>query len=427
MAESLTIIPTTPQQEFILSNHRFTAFVGGFGSGKSQALFTKLLLDKFTYPDVNLLYAAPTYSLIRDIAYDRICMMLDCAPVSYNLNKAENILEIKKYGKILFRTLDAPERLVGFEVFRIYIDELDTLKHQNAQDAWNKLIARCRQKSVNNPTAPNQISVATTPEGFRFVYDRWVKRKEADYKIVHAPTHSNPHLPDGYIASLMSSYPAELIAAYIEGQFVNLTSKQVYSSFHRTLNDTTVQYESWEPLHIGMDFNVLNMNATIHVVRDDKVFATNEVTALENTPAMINYLKEAFPNHFPNRMIIYPDAYADSARTSMTSASQTDHSLLRDAGLTLDAPNGNPPIKDRVQSMNHMFCDGNGYRRYYVNTANCPSYTQALEQQVYDINGLPVKDKKNNIDDIVDASGYFIHRKYPIIRDRFIKTSLRNY
>ncbi len=425
--EPLMIELTTPQELFFLSPYRYTAFVGGFGSGKSQALFVKMLADKFSYPDTNLLYAAPTYSLIRDIAFDRLQNMLDRSPVNYRLNKAENTLEIENYGKILFRTLDSPERLVGFEVFRIYVDELDTLKASQAEESWNKLIARCRQKTEIDPLARNQIFTATTPEGFRFVYNRWVKNKTGDYHIVYAPTASNPHLPEGYIESLRSSYPAELVDAYLNGQFVNLTNKVVYSAFSRMKNDCNETYFPYDVLHIGMDFNVMDSHAVVHVIRGDKVFAVAELVKVDNTPEMINTMRETFPDHFPQKIIVYPDAYGNSARTSNASASQTDHSLLRSAGLTLDTPNGNPPIKDRVQSVNHMFCDGNGNRRYYVNTTLCPQYTQALEQQTYDLNGMPSKNKKDNFDDLVDAAGYFINRKFPILRETFSQTHIRNY
>jgi hypothetical protein len=406
--------------------------VGGFGSGKSQALFVKLLHDKFQHPDVNLLYGAPTYSLIRDIAHDRLCAMLDQSPVKYNLNKAENVLEIRNYGKILFRTLDAPERIVGFEVFRSYIDELDTLKHDSAQDAWNKLLGRNRQKSQKHPASPNQIFVATTPEGFRFVYYRWVKKSTPEYKLIKAPTASNPHLPIGYIESLRSSYPAELVNAYLNGDFVNLASKVVYASYRRDLNDTDLVHKPFDVLHIGMDFNVRNMNAVVHIVRQipnepEHVYATSELTGIDDTPSMIKRLEYSFPDHFPSRMIIYPDAYGNSRKTSGDTSSKTDHGLLRAAGLMLNTPSSNPPVKDRVQAMNTMFCDGNHKRRYFVNSERCPNYAHSLEQQAYDNNGVPEKNKSTNFDDINDAAGYFISRRYPVIKNNMIMGTTRSY
>jgi hypothetical protein len=41
----------------------------------------------------------------------------------------------------------------------------------------------------------------------------------------------------------------------------------------------------------------------------------------------------------------------------------------------------NPPVKDRINSMNAMFCNGNGERRYKVNVARCPVYTEALNSR----------------------------------------------
>lgn len=429
MTTPLVVELTTPQERFFVSKAKFPAFCGGFGSGKSEVLFLKMLFDKFAYPDCNLLYGAPTYSLIRDIAHDRLQNMLDaCANVKYRLNKAEQVLEIENYGKILFRTLDNPDRIVGFEVLRGYLDELDTLKHDDAADAWTKVIGRCRQKSKLVPNATNKVCVATTPEGFRYVYHRWVKMKKPgdDYELIKAPTYSNPHLPDTYIDSLRASYPSQLIDAYIEGEFVNLTSKTVYDMFSRSRNGCEATHESHEILHIGMDFNVLNMNAVAHVIRGNKVFAVTEITEVADTSTMIQYLESIFPEHFPHRMIIYPDAYGDSRR-SANITSQSDHQLLKSANLALDAPLANPPIKDRVLSMNHMFLDGNRNTWYYVNTDKCPNYTMALETQVYDHNGMPVKNKVTNIDDINDSAGYFIHRKFPIVKPSFDMLTVSNY
>jgi hypothetical protein len=419
---------TEPQERFFSSSSRYPAFCGGFGSGKSQALFLKMLSDKFSYPDVNLLYGAPTYSLIRDIAHDRICNLLDSCPVKYRLNKAEQIIEIDSFGKILFRTLDNPDRIVGFEVFRAYLDELDTLKHSDADAAWTKVIGRCRQKSVVDPTADNKVFVATTPEGFRYVYHRWVKQKKPgdEYELIRAPTYSNPHLPSSYIESLRSSYPAQLIDAYIEGEFVNLIAKTVYPNFTRGRNGCNETHTPQDILHVGMDFNVLNMNAVVHVIRGDKVFAVTELTEIDDTPTMIDYMREVFPDHFPHKIVVYPDAYGDSKKSAGIT-SRTDHEHLKRAGLTLDAPLANPPIKDRVQAMNHMFLDGNGNTRYYVNLDKCSQYVLALEQQVYDHNGIPVKDKKTNIDDINDSAGYFIHKKFPIIKPTFEFGMVRSY
>ncbi|MGU0043356.1 hypothetical protein ACVXHA_13080 [Escherichia coli] len=51
----------------------------------------------------------------------------------------------------------------------------------------------------------------------------------------------------------------------------------------------------------------------------------------------------------------------------------------------------NPPVKDCVNSMNAMFCNANGERRYKVNVKRCPVYAESLEQQVWMIRGSLIK------------------------------------
>ena len=59
-----------------------------------------------------------------------------------------------------------------------------------------------------------------------------------------------------------------MVEAYIDGPFVNLTSGSVYPNFNRLECHTNETIRPGEPLHVGMDFNINRMAATIHVIRD---------------------------------------------------------------------------------------------------------------------------------------------------------------
>jgi len=207
----------------------------------------------------------------------------------------------------------------------------------------------------------------------------------------------------------METYPPALVQAYINGEFVNLTSGLVWTSFDRTLNHSDAQVEGNEPLRVGMDFNVSRGCAIIQVVRDNKPIAVDEVVNTYDTPETIRVLKERYPNNF---VVVYPDA-SGNARKSVN-ATQTDLQLLKDAGFTIRVNASNPAIKDRVTATNAMLCNGKGERRYLVNTDKCPVFTEALEQQVY-ANGLPQKGEGKN-DDITDSGSYPIAYEYPVIR-----------
>ena len=407
MADEFRLSLTQPQAEFVQAEDTFPAIVAGFGSGKTEALVSRCLVRKLSFPAGWVGYYAPTFDLVNLIAIPRFEDMLERHGWPYKVHKTEMVLRIRGLGAIVFRTMDRPERIIGYEHADAAVDELDTLKEDHAARAWNRIIARNRQKKPFGEA--NTVAVGTTPEGFRFTYRKWVKEKRKGYRVIRASTHSNAHnLPDGYIDSLRATYPPQLLDAYLDGLFVNLTSGAVYPEFDRAKNHTPEKIGPREPLHIGMDFNILHMAATVAVIRDGLPLVLDEFVELRDTPTMIEAIKRAYPQR---SIVVYPDA---SSANDSTSTSLTDLSLLRAAGFTINTTAANPDVRDRVASVNGMIVNGDGKRRLLVNTDACPTLTEALEQQVYDPKGAP--DKTAGLDHVNDALGYFVHRRYPALR-----------
>ena len=395
------------QKAFATSRDPFPCYCGGYGSGKSAAAIARAMALKTEFKDCDVAYYLPTYPLIEDIAFRRFPDLCERKGWSYKLNRSSAYIEFPGAGRIVFRTMENPERIVGYEVAHSILDELDTLKPHKAQDVWNKVIARNRQKMSRD--FPNTVAVATTPEGFGFVYDRWVKNKKPGYVLFKAKTIENAeNLPDGYIDNLRNSYPSNLLLAYLDGEFVNLTSGSVYPEFDRTLNSCNTKIEDKDPLHIGLDFNVTKMAATVFVLREGLPHATEELTGVFDTPSMIQLIKSRYSGH---QIMIYPDASGQSRKSN--NASVSDLSLLQSAGFMVRSNTVNPAVKDRVLSMNAMI-HSNGERRLKINVDGCPALVEGLEKQAYDKNGEP--DKTSGIDHVIDAAGYFISHKFPIVK-----------
>jgi hypothetical protein len=103
--------------------------------------------------------------------------------------------------------------------------------------------------------------------------------------MVQASTYDNEkYLPDDYIDSLLETYPLQLISDYLKGQFVNLTSGGVYTSFDRRKNASFHEHDGFEPIYIGMDFNVMHFFYPFvyqHISQCDKtVVDLNQLQAL---------------------------------------------------------------------------------------------------------------------------------------------------
>lgn len=396
---------TGPQYDFVTATDPFPALVAGFGAGKTHAAVTRALALKLQYPRQNVAYYLPTYDLVTTIAFPRFLEALEQWGLPHKQNKNDKMVHVEGAGSFIFRTMDAPERIIGYEVADSLVDELDTLPEDKARHAWNKIIARNRQKKPDG--SMNTVGVATTPEGFRFVYDRWVRQGGPGYRIIKASTLSNAaNLPDGYIDSLRSTYPSNLLAAYLDGEFVNLVAGSVYPEFDRRLNASAETIRPSEPLHIGMDFNVGKMSAVVHVLRGDDPHAVKEYTGLLDTPAMAALLKREHEGH---KILVYPDASGNSRKSN--NASESDLAILRQAGFGVRVNPTNPRVKDRVLAVNKLI-HSEGERRYRVNPETCPDLVESLEKQAYDKHGEP--DKSGGLDHVVDAAGYFVAYRYPI-------------
>ena len=410
---------TPAQAAFVSSMEPFPAFVGGFGSGKTAAAIARIMRLKRMCPGQDVAYYLPTYGLVEDIAFQRFPAMFDRLGLGYKLNRQTATLQTD-LGRIIFRTMDNPDRIVGFEVAHSILDELDTLPIEKARNVWNKIIARNRQKAstAGGKSVANTVAVSTTPEGFRFVHERWVKNKVPGYELFRAKTMDNAaNLPDGYIDNLRNSYPSNLLSAYLDGEFTNLTAGSVYSEYDRSLNATSETVQPGEALHIGMDFNVTRMAAVVHVLRGADPHAVGELVDVFDTPAMIALIKDKYRGH---SVMVYPDASGGSRRSVM--ASESDLSLLKAAGFRVCVNSVNPAVKDRVLSVNAML-NKDGKRRYKVNPQTCPHLVESLEKQAYDKNGEP--DKTAGFDHVIDATGYFISYKFPIVKRIATVTQLR--
>lgn len=442
---------TEPQSELMTCSWKFVLFVAGFGSGKSQGLVVNALNDLFNFPGANIAIYAPTYDLLKLIVMSYVEEILTNGGFDFTLNNSEHIFYVEGYGKIICRSMDNPGKIVGYETFRAHCDEMDILGEQKARLAWNKIIARNRQKIYKRDergkripmldpvtgefvfrngyqqfeTEMNRVSAYTTPEGFGFAYKRWVKEPDpkGHYGMVRASTYSNAHnLPDDYIDTLRATYPAELIEAYIEGQFVNLTSGRVYRNFNRETHASNETVQEGEHIYVGMDFNVEHGAAAIFVLRDGVPHLVDEIHDSYDTDDTIRILEERYPN---NHITVFPDATGNKRSSSNGAPTATDLAKLKSAGYDIKVDYSNPLIKDRVNCVNAKIKNGVGEISFFVNIDNCPNVVETLEQQVWDDNGVP--DKKSGLDHMGDAIGYFFSKMFPIVRRQagFIRTTTR--
>jgi len=425
MTKNLKIELTEDQATFFQLPQKFTLFSGGMGCGKTACMIRGSFIDATHSASAIIGLYQPKYELIDSFIMPLMEAFLIEQGIRYVANRKLHEISTSngQIGDFIFRSFDKPELIVGYEVYRAHVDELDVVDEAHARTAWNKIIGRCRQTPKGLPEhlmlwneeahrfePDNKVRAYSTPEGYKFTYKQWCLNKDPEYNYLCADSRKNNFLPKGYVESQMSSLPKELIDAYVMGKWVNMASGAVYSAYkpyddlNRPIHVSRERIRHGEALHIGCDFNVRNTSATVWVKRNggEQMHAVKELTGVFDTPELIRIIKERWQDQ-GHDITMYPDA-SDPSHT--TNASQTDIILLQDAGFrikALKAKNGkykNPDVRDRISATNAGFRLG----RLFVNDQECPTVSDCLIQQAYDKNGDP--DKKSGFDHQNDATTY---------------------
>ena len=385
--------------------------VSGFGAGKTFAVARKAIMLAMANPGCDGIVTEPNYPLLTQILIPEIKTALDFFSIKYEFKTGESIFYCEIDGKetrIICKSMEGYERLIGINAAWVVMDEFDTAKTELAYNAYIKLLGRLRVGTVR------QMVIVSTPEGYRAMYRIFVEEADKGNKrLIRAKTTDNYHLPQDYIDRMRSQYPTELIDAYLNGEFTNLTSGTVYTQYDRTMNDTSKEDEGVGDIHIGIDFNVGAMSAVACLIKDNNLYAIDEYIGLFDTPELIQVLENKYGGR---KVYVYPDAAGDARKS--VQANTSDIKLLRQAGFTVLADSQNPAIMDRVNGLNTLFCNAQGLRRCFVNTVKCPKLTKALEQQAYD-EKTQMPDKKNGHDNNgIDAFGYLASKRFPLTFSR---------
>ena len=425
------------QHKFVTDNtSRYLALIAGFGAGKSFAFCMKAInlaaINVAAVGDCVGILCEPTYPLINDVLIPSMEEALEiCGIDSYTIRKTGGTPEIIiKFANgtctLKMRSAENFRRLIGINASFCGIDELDTMPTDTQRSMWKAINARVRKQG-----SIRQTFVTSTPEGHKFTYQQFVVApSESDElakqtRIIRATSYDNPTLPKEYIDDNIANFSKEEREAWVNGEFVNMTSGRIYFKYDRFLNDSNVTADSLRALqpknkdsrgmqlplptlHIGMDFNIDKMAGIVHIIDKQGPIAIAELVGLRDTEQMIEVIVKNYPDF---NVSVYPDSSGKN-RSHASALAETDISLLKAAKFNVIYDSTNPPVRDRVNSMNALFCSPTNERKYRVNQKMCPKYVQCLEQQVYDENGQP--DKKGGFDHANDAGGYFVWQKFPL-------------
>lgn len=249
MTATVEIALLPNQYEFVSDTARFSAYIGGIGSGKTYAGAVKVL-QRLRQPGYGLI-AAPTYPMLRDSTQRTLLDLMETTPLKFDWHKSDNTITIPASGHtILCRSLDNPETMRGPNLDYAWIDEAAMVSDM----AWR--IVKGRVRAGTNP----QAWITTTPKGRNWIYQEFVAEPDSNHDLYRTATYENKHLPADFADSL--GYTGEFYAQEIAGEFVNFEGL-IYQEFSRD-RVQRVDCTGWRTL-LGIDVGARNPTAVLVV------------------------------------------------------------------------------------------------------------------------------------------------------------------
>ena len=370
---------------------------GGKGCGKTYIGALRAIWLSFINSPCPGQCVCPTYPVMDKSVIPTFREIFAAADVRYEYNENKHRIHIPSWdGHIWLGSGEVPESLVGPNLAWAWIDEPFLQKKL----VFLEMLAR-----VRHPLAKHrEIFLTGTPEELNWGYDLATKSPPfdgMDVGVVYGRTRDNWKLPLETIESMEQAYTPEMLKAYMEGQFVLLTAGRVYSVFDRGRHLKANSGGNTEglPIVAGIDFNVDYMSAEIAIKGPTWLHFFDEIRLSNaNTFELAEALKVKYPG-----IAVYPDP---TGKARKSSSSRSDHDILRQAGFSVYAHKGSPPVRERVNAVNRMLLNDN------LTMDNCPHLVVDMERNIWKSGDI---DKSQpELTHAADALGYMIEYLYPV-------------
>lgn len=418
--------------------NRVVGFEGGWGAGKTwigaRKLVTLHCINAFddrnepTFcPSAS---GAPSYRNAHDVNIPELEAVFKECNLSYRWKSGDNEFQLPELGtrtkasSIKIRTADAPERIAGWQVGALWLDE-PTRYRENHEDPKRDPLLQFMSR-LRHPSARIRQALWTyTNEGDHTRVYQWMHdTKKKDSVCYRASTLENPHVPDEYL-DWLSELPDHLRRQYRDGEAVSLSGDFLYPVFDKLKHiDSGLTLTNDLPLDLTCDFNIdPGMHAEIgqHFSDRDFISCVHEfhrpgMTVRDLVHAFGKWVVDSGGWRWP-MLRLFGDATGNK-RWAGTGRTEWDVLLeglnVLDVPYRLYVPDANPFVADRVNAMNMAMSDLSGEPHWKCHP-RCERLIADLTKMRRDKQG-EIEKKQRDLSHASDAEGYRVYQIRPIRR-----------
>lgn len=386
------------QLRVVEAPQRFKVIVAGRRFGKTFLSINRLCYEA-RLPDRTVWYVAPTYKQAKMIAFKALKRKLIQLRWARKINETELSFELKNGSTIALKGADNYDSLRGIGLDYLVLDEFADID----SEAWFETL---------RPTLSDRQGGALfigTPKGLNWAHDLFAASEEFpnEWASFQFTTIEGGNVKPEEIEAARRTLDERTFRQEYEASFVTFSGR-IFYAFERAQNVKSFVGDLPSDLHIGIDFNVDPMSATVaikhgnilHIIDELKIFGSS-------TDELVEEIKTRYPG---KKIIAYPDPAGAQRKTS--AGGRTDHTILRNAGFTVKAPHAHNAVRDGINAVNAKLRSSSGVTTLFVDP-KCKYVIECLEKQTYK-EGTSIPDKDSGFDHMNDALRYMVDYLFPI-------------
>lgn len=378
----------------------FVFLIGGFGCGKS---FTDVQLCLFLYhayknskEPITIGILGVTIKLLKQTVIADLERAFDAGNISYRDNSQAGTITV---GQVTFvyLAMQNPDDIYAFNFHCAICDEIDEVPSERVQKIVTAIQERCRVVMPAGRDMPSRdpfIFFSTTAQGLGGTYQliEYFKEKNLPYIKIRGRTQDNTNLAASQIKLLRGLYTEDEARAYLDGEFVNLSTGRVYPEYDARVHVyMPFKVKPTDTIYVGQDFNA-GYNAAVEMVeRNGKIYVVN-IHHWDYVGDAARRLRELYPN---NKIIMIPDANGKEIMSGFVEE-------FEQYNVEIHWNNINPSILERITGINKAFRFGNLFI-----FQGLKKLEMGLETRDFDDTGKPRKGKgPDALDHHCDAFEY---------------------
>ena len=397
-------------KDFFFDENRWCISYGGAGSAKSYSTAQKIVVRILSEENHRFLITRKVARTLRVSVFQLFKDVISNLGLyeQFKINKSDmTITYIQNGSQLMFFGLDDIEKLKSIQgITSIWCEEASEMDKGDILELNRRLRGHTKYYK--------QIILTFNP----ISHLHWLKEHFFDNPASTASIYKTTYLDNSFIDDEykkeiedIKNYDIQQYNIYALGEWGVLNTNIIYHNYDFLKHTTSLTIDDFEVLHCGIDFNVGGSVCVICGIRDSKVYVVDG-WAVYDTQQMADKLSGS---KYQNKtMILYPDA---SGGNESANAPLSSIEILKQAGFRIDAPEANPPVRDRINSVNRMLA-----RDSILINDRLEKLSHSLQSHAYLDNGKPEKFNQHSggaIDDWNDALGYFINRKFGITKKEY--------